>query len=416
MIDTLQSVLGIFALSGLAWLLSENRAAVRLRILAAGIGLQLLLGVLILKLPATRAFFLSLNTLVLGLQQASEAGTAFVFGYLGGGPLPFTLTEPANGFVLAFRALPLLLVVSALSSLLFYWRLLPLVIRGISWVLERTLGIGGALGLSTAANVFVGMTEAPLLIRPYLRLLSRSELFALMTAGMATIAGTMMVLYAQILGPVIPDAMGHILIASLLSAPAALTIALVMVPETAGRIPTGGRDIISEATSSMDAVTQGTLDGLKLYLNILAMLVVLIALVHLANQLLGMLPDLNGAPLSLQRLLGWLMAPLVWLTGIPWSEAQLAGSLMGVKTILNEFIAYIDLSRLEPGLLSERSRLILVYSLCGFANLGSLGIMIGGLGVMAPERRNEIVELGLRSILSGTLATLMTGAVYGVLS
>ncbi len=413
--QTLQPLVGIVLFAGFAWLASENRSRVRPRLLLTGIAIQLIIGLLLLRMPGTQALFVALNKAVLLLQEASEAGTSFVFGYLGGAEPPFQQIAPTNGFILAFRALPLLLVVSALSSLLFYWRVLPLVVRGFSLVLERTLGIGGALGLATAANVFVGMTEAPLLVRPYLREMSRSELFALMTCGMATIAGTVMVLYAGILAPVIPDALGHILVASLISAPAALTIALTLVPETNEQAHPGKIELRQTANSAMDAITKGTLDGLQLMLNIIALLVVLIALVHLANQLLSVLPDVAGEALSLQRLLGWLMAPLVWAIGIPWSEAPTAGSLMGIKTILNEFLAYLELAALDSASLSERSRMIMTYALCGFANFGSLGIMIGGLGVLVPERRREIVGLGMKSILAGTLATLMTGAVVALL-
>lgn len=410
----LHSLFGLLALALIAWLLGEDRRRDAWRPAAAGIALQLLLGLVLLKLEAAQTLFALLNGAVLAVEEATRAGTTLVFGYLGGGPAPFAEATPANGYILAFRGLPILLVVSALSSLLFYWRILPRVVKGMAWVLERTLGVGGALGVGVASNVFLGMTESPLLIRPYLPLLTRSELFALMTAGMATIAGTMMVLYAAILGPVLPDALGHILIASLISAPAAVTVARLMVPEHG---PSRADAWVPErgAASAMDAIAQGTLNGLTLLLNIVAMLVVLVALVHLANQLLGLLPAVAGAPLSLQRLLGWGFAPLAWLTGIPWAEAQTAGALLGVKTVLNEFVAYLQLAALPPEALSERSRLIMTYALCGFANLGSLGILIGGLGTLAPERRLEVVALGPKCIVAGTLATLMTGAVLGVL-
>jgi len=408
-----QSLLGLAAFPALAWLFSDNRRAVRPRVVLAGLALQLLLAALLLKLDYLQVLFLALNRAVLALAEATTAGTSFVFGYLGGGDLPFAEQAGGSSFVLAFQALPLLLVVSALSALLFYWRILPWVVKGFAWLLQRTLGVGGALGLGAAANVFVGMTEAPLLIRPYLRDLTRSELFALMTCGMATIAGTVMVLYATLLSSVLPQVLGHLLIASVLSAPAALTLAQVMVPETS--VSTAGSMLPSQqASSSMDALTRGTLDGIQLLLNIVAMLVVLVALVHLTNAALGLLPEVAGEGLSLQRLLGWVMAPLVWLMGIPWSEAQTAGGLMGVKTVLNEFLAYLELAGLEPEALSPRSRLILIYAMCGFANLGSLGIMIGGLGSLVPERRGEIVALGMRSILAGTLATCLTGALVGI--
>jgi len=355
-----------------------------------------------------------LNRLAQALEAATTAGTSVVFGFLGGGTLPYAETAAGSSFVLAFRALPVVLVVSALSSLLFYWRILPLVVRGCSLLLEKSMRVGGALGIAAAANIFVGMVEAPLLVRPYLNRMSRGELFALMVCGMSTIAGTVLVLYASILRPVLPDALGQILTASIISAPAAIVIAGIMVPHQ-GELTTGRFNAPSLATGAMDAVTRGTIDGIKLLLNIVAMLIVLIALVSLCNQLLGLLPDFAGAPITLQRLLGMIVAPVVWLLGIPWSEALTAGSLLGTKTVLNEFVAYLDLAALPAGALGERSRLIMVYALCGFANFGSLGIMIGGLGAMAPERRDEIVSLGMKSILAGVMATCMTGAVVGII-
>ncbi len=409
-----QGVAGLIVLLLIAWGLSEDRKAIGWRPILIGLAAQLLLAILLVKLPASRLFFLWLNNLVLALEQATMSGTSLVFGYLGGSSLPFEEPFPGSAYILAFRALPLVLVVSALSALLFYWRVLPLIVKGGSWMLEKTLGVGGALGVSAAANVFVGMVEAPLLIRPYLMQLSRGELFAVMTCGMSTIAGTVLVLYASILQPVLPDALGHILTASLISAPAALAIALMMVPHS-GEMTTGRIEPALNARSSMDAIVQGTLEGLKLLLNIIAMLIVFIALVGLVNIGLGFLPLIADAPITLQRALGWLFAPLAWLIGIPWQEAATAGSLLGTKTILNELVAYLNMTSLEEGLLSSRSQLIMTYALCGFANLGSLGIMLGGMGAMAPERRDEIVSLGFKSILSGTMATCMTGAIVGLL-
>jgi CNT family concentrative nucleoside transporter len=290
------------------------------------------------------------------------------------------------------------LVISALSALLFYWRVVPAVVRVLSWILRKTMGVGGVVGLSTAANVFVGMVEAPLFVRPYLARVSRGELFAIMAAGMASIAGTVLFLYASILGRTQPDAVAHLLIASILSAPAALAVSFVMVPPAAA--PTGGElELRSEASGAMDAITRGTLEGAQLLLNIVAMLVVFVALVALVNLVI--------APYSLQGLLGVVLAPLAWLCGLPWTEAQAGGALLGTKTVLNELIAYIDLA--ASGL-SARSRVLMTYALCGFANFGSLGIMIGGLGTMCPERRAEIVGLGMKSIAAGTLATCFTAA------
>ena len=411
--QALQSLLGFFALHGVAWALGENRRAVAWRPVIGGMGLTLGLGVVLLKVAAIRQVFFGLNHALDALERATREGTAFVFGYLGGAPLPFAGTHAGSTFILAFRALPLVVVVSALSALLFHWRVLPWVVRGFSLLLQKTMGVGGAIGLSSAANVFVGMVEAPLVVKPYIADMSRGELFVLMSCGMATIAGTVMALYASILSPVVPDALGHILIASIISTPAAIAVSALMVP--VDRQTGGALDLEDTASSSMDAVTRGTVDGMTLLINIVAMLLVLVALVALANQIVGLLPDVGGAPLTLQRLLGWLMAPLVWIMGVPWSEATTAGALMGTKTVLNELIAYIDLAKLPEGALDPRSRLIMTYALCGFANFGSLGIMIGGLATMVPGRRAEIVQLGGRTIVSGTLATCIAGAVVGVL-
>ena len=397
----------------LAWIISENRKQVSWKGALAGILVQLVFAGILLKVPISQNIFLVLNKLVISLEEATKAGTSFVFGYLGGGSLPFEEKYPGSSFVLALQALPLVLVVSALSSLLFYWRILPYIVKAFSFVLEKTMNLGGALGLGVAANVFVGMIESPLLIKPYLKVMTRSELFSIMTCGLATIAGTVMILYASILKVVITDSIGHILIASIISAPAAITVSRLMIPET-GKGTAGKLMPLQTATSSMDAITNGTSDGLKLLLNIVAMLIVLVALVCLVNQALSIIPHIGGKPVTLQRLLGYVMSPIVWLIGIPWAEAQTAGGLMGTKTILNEFIAYLELANLPDGALSLRSRLIMTYALCGFANLGSLGIMIGGLGSMVPERKNEIVALGMKSIVAGTLATCMTGAIVGI--
>ena len=412
----LQSLAGFFAFFAIAWLLSERRREVPWRTTIGGMALTLALGVLFLKVPVFADAFLWLNRAVSALERATQAGTSFVFGYLGGGPLPFEETQPGASFILATRALPLVLVVSALTALLYHWRVLPVIVKAFAVVLEKTMGIGGAVGLSAAANVFVGMVEAPLFVKPYIARMSRAELFNLMTVGMATIAGTVMVLYATVIGKAVPDALANILVASIIATPASIAIAALMVPPRAGEIaveadrlpPTGAR-------GAMDAITRGTMEGVTLLINIVAMLLVLVALVALANAALSLLPEFAGAPITLQRALGWIMAPIMWLAGIPWAEAPTAGSLMGTKTILNEFIAYLELGALPPEALSPRSRLIMTYALCGFANFGSLGIMLGGLTTMAPERRDDIVALGGKTIVSGTLATLVAGAVVGIL-
>jgi CNT family concentrative nucleoside transporter len=415
--QNLQSALGIFAIPAIAWIVSEDRRGVAWKQAAVGLIVTFATAVILLKVPGVSHAFGAINDAVGAIAAASKAGTSFVFGYLGGGQLPFDLKVPGADFVLALQALPVVLIMSVLTTLLFYWRILPPIVRGFSWLLERTLKVGGAVGLSTAANIFLGMVEAPLFIRPYLASLTRSELFIVMTGGMAGIAGTVLVLYATLLGPVIPDAAAHLVIASVIGAPAAILISLIMVPERSEQ-HTGGRlaEVGPIASSTMDAIVKGTAAGLELLLNICAMLIVLVALVHLANAIIGVLPPLGGAPITLQRLLGYLMAPVCWLIGIPWKEAVTAGALMGMKTILNEFIAYVELSSLPADALDPRSRLILLYAMCGFANFGSLGIMIAGLSTMCPEKRDEVVSLGLKSIVSGTLTTCLLGAIVGALS
>ena len=410
--EAAHSLAGIALLAALAWIVSEDRRGVRWRIVACGIALQVLLAAVLLRVPGVRGAVFSLNEALAVLERATQAGTSFVFGYLAGGPPPFAETNPGASFVLAFRALPLIIVVSALSALLFYWRVLPVVVKAFSWVLEKSMGLGGAVGVSAAANVFVGMVEAPLVVKPYLLRLSRAELFMVMVCGMATIAGSVMALYGAILGPVVPDAIGHILIASIVATPAAITVSALMVPGAMSLAESV--DIARQDASAMDAVTRGTLEGVELVIQVVAMLIVLAALVYLANAILGALPAAGGEPLTLQRIFGWLFAPLAWTAGVPWGEAQAGGALLGTKTVLNEFIAYLDLAKLPADALSPRSRLLMTYALCGFANFGSLGILIGGMGAMVPERRAEIVDLGMKSIAAGTLATCMTAAVAGL--
>ncbi len=409
----LQSLFGLFALVALAWVFSENRRSFPVRVAVAGIGLQLVLALAFLGTPWARAGLGSLNGVVEALQQASLAGTSFVFGYTGGAPAPFTVTNP-NGLVsLAFQILPLVLLMAALSAMLWHWRILPAIVRGFSFLLERTLGVGGAVGVGCAANVFLGMIEAPLLIRPYLEKLTRSELFVVLTCGLATVAGTVLVLFAVILSPVVPDALGHILVASLLSLPASVVIAKVMIPDRAATPAHAA--IGTQYRSTMDAVARGTQDGIRIYAGIVAMLIVMVALVALANSALSLAPPVDGAALTFERILGWLFAPFMWLIGVPWEEAADAGALMGVKTVLNEFVAYLNLSALPEGTLSPRTEMIMLYAMCGFANLGSAGMMIAGVSAMVPSRRDEIVQLSMRAIASGTLATMMTGAIVGAL-
>jgi CNT family concentrative nucleoside transporter len=410
-----RSAVGLVALAGVAWAVSENRQAVSWRFTAAGLALQLAIALLLIKLPGVQYVLIALNHVVGVLQKASLAGTSFVFGYIGGGAAPFDVTHPGATFILAFQALPLVLLISAISALLFHWGILQRIVEGMAFVLRRTLQVGGPLGVVVSSNIFLGMSESPLLIRPYIASLTRSELFVMMTCGMAMIAGTVMVVYAVFLQGIVANPIGQLLTASLISAPASITIARLMVPET-GQSTAGQTDLAHEYRSSMDAIAKGTMDGLHLILAIVPMLIVLVALVALVNQGLALLPGWEGTPVTLQRLLGLLMAPVAWLMGVPWQEAGTAGGLLGTKVVLNEFIAYLDFTQLPADALDTHSKLIMTFALCSFANFGSLGIMIGCLGTLAPGRRDEVVALGMRAIFSGTIASCMTGATAGLLA
>ena len=412
----MRGLVGIAALLALAWILSEGRRRIAWRVVIGGVGLQAALALLLIRLPGAATLFLWIDHGVEALQAAADAGTRFVFGYLGGGPAPYDETHPENSFVLAFRAFPLVLVISALASLLFHWGVLQRVVAAFAWCLRRSMGVGGALGLGAAVHVFVGMTESPLLIRPYLATMSRGELFALMSCGMAGIAGTMMVLYATILGPVIPDALANILIAGVISTPAALAIGGLMIPFRPDPASEQRLILPDPPVSTMDALVKGTFDGVALLVGIVVMLLVMVSLVALANMALSALPAWGDAPVTLARLFALVFRPLVWLIGVDWAETAQAASLMGTKTVLNEFTAYLDLAHLPPDALSPRARLIMTYALCGFANFGSVGILAGGVGAMVPERRAEVVELALRSLVSGTLATLSSGAMAGLIA
>lgn len=424
MTGVLQSVLGLLVLPLLAWTLAPagQRLAGReaIRIAALGIGLQFAIAGVFLLLPVLRLVFDLLAAGVAALQAATLEGMRFAFGYLAGAPAPYAVASPENGFILAMQALPLILIMSVLSKLLYHWGILQRVVGFFAWCLRRSMGVGGPLGTSVAANIFVGMVEAPLLVRPYLRDMSRSDLFAMMTAGMASVAGTVMALYASIIEPRMPGAAGHIMVASIMSAPAAILVSRLMLPagRTAGEEPVLENPPQGAGThGAMDAIAQGTAEGLKLVAYVTAMLVVMIALVALANMALGAASmPLLGTRLTVEGLLGIAASPLAWLVGVPAGEMLRGGELIGIKTALNEFIAYVRLGQTDANALSERSRLILTYALCGFANFGSLGIMTGGLVAMCPERSGDFVSLGFRTIVSGTLATLMTGAVVGALT
>lgn len=412
--DNARALAGLALIITTAWALGGFKRP-SLRLILGALGLQFALVLALFAVAPVRDSLFGLSAAVNALMDATQAGTSFVFGYIGGGEAPFSVTEPNNVISLAFQILPLVIVISGLSAVLWRWRVLAWLTGAFAFVFRRVFGLSGAASFAVSANIFLGMVEAPILIRPYLAKLSRSELFIVMTAGMATVAGTVLVIYAVMLEPLIPEAAGHVIAASIISCPAAVLLARLMVPPG----PEDARldvatPVSSEYASTMDALTTGVSEGLKLYLNIIAMLIAFVALAALVNAGLSLLPDVDGAPLTLQRVLGWAFAPLMWMMGVPWAEAGAAGALFGVKTALNELFALMELNQTAEAL-SERTRLILAYALCGFANFGSLGIMIAGLTTLAPERRGDILALSWPSLLSGLLSTVMTGCVVAAL-
>ncbi|MDX1734981.1 MAG: nucleoside transporter C-terminal domain-containing protein [Halioglobus sp.] len=406
-----QALLGLPGILFLAWLCSADRRRLPLRLVVSGLLAQFVLAALFLKVPALQALLLLLNRAILLIEAATLQGTAMVFGFLGGGAAPFEVTAPEHSFVLAFRALPLVVVFAALSALLWHWRIIPAVISLLARLLDRAMGLSGAVSMGAASSIFVGMVEAPLLIKPHLRTMPAADLFIVMSCGMATVAGTVLGLYAGILGDAIPGALSHLIVASLISAPAAIMLAAIMVPgdtDAARGLPA----IDNPYAGSMDALVKGTAEGLRLLANIIGMLIVFVALVYLADALLGLVPT-GGEPLTLVAVFGTLLTPLAWLIGIPWDECALAAEFLATKVFINELVAFLQLAELPADALSERTRLVLTYALCGFANFGSLGIMIGGMTALCPERSADILRLAPRSIWSGLLATCMTGCVVG---
>ncbi|MEW5964293.1 MAG: nucleoside transporter C-terminal domain-containing protein [Pseudomonadota bacterium] len=418
MAPALQGLIGVALIPLVAFLLSECRHALgwrrAARIAAITIAIQAGLALLLLKVPHARRVLEAIGGLVDALQKATDAGTTLVFGYLAGGPAPFAVTAPANSFVLGIRALPIILVLSALAKLFYHWGVLQRVVKAFAFLLARSVGTSGPLGTVSAANVFLGPVEAPLLVRPYLAGLGRGALLAAMAVSMATIAGTVMALYATVLAPHVPGAAGHLLAASIMNVPAALMLSRLAAP-TGFDIGAATAEIALDDAprSSMDAITQGTIEGVRLVVMVGAMLIVIVALVALANEVLALMAP-AGVTLTLQGLLGVLCAPLAWLIGLPWQDALVGGRLLGEKLVLNELVAYLDLASVPAEGLQPRSRLVLTYALCGFANLGSLGIMVGGLTTMLPSRREEIVALAPKAVAIGFLASLLSAAVIGV--
>ncbi|MBP7704518.1 MAG: NupC/NupG family nucleoside CNT transporter [Caulobacter sp.] len=415
-LENAQSLVGIALTLLVCWGLSEDRKRFPWRLAIGALVIQVALVVGLFLFKPGQAVVTWLSSGVDGLAAATAQGTQFVFGYLGGGEQPYLQSAPRAPFVFAFQVLPLILVISALSALLWHWQILKWIIRGFGFLFEKTMGMGGASATATAANIFVGMVETPIIIRAYLDKLTRSELFLMMVVGLATVAGSTMVAYATVLKDVLPHAAAHVIVASVVSAPAGVLLARLMIPEKKGE---GGVNVdytsLLKYESSIDAISKGTADGLMVVLNISAILIVFVALVAVGNGILGILPDVGGAPLTIERILGVVFAPLAWCMGVDWAESGKAGYLLGVKLMLTEFIAFIQLGAIPAGEMSERTRMIMTYALCGFANVGSVGITVSGMGILMPERRAEIIGMVWKALLAGFLATCMTAAVVGAM-
>lgn len=418
--DQLRGIIGIAVLIGVAWAISENRKAhPGWRWIAGALALQGVLAVLIVRVPIVWQAVGLVNNAVSAVEAATLKGSSYMFGYLGGAELPFALKDGAQPpLVIAFQILPLVIVFSALAALLWHWGVLRWIVNGLSFLLRRSLGVSGVVGLSGGASVFLGVVEAPLVTRAYFARISRTELFQIMTLTMATISGAILILYATTLRDTVPDAVGHMISASLISLPAALLIARLMVPGTPDDVATEveKEDPGLRYESSIDAIVKGTMDGMQLFLAVIAVIITVFALVALVDMALALLPLVDGDPLSLKRLLGWGLAPFMWLLGVPWAEAQAAGGLMGTKAVLNEYVAYLELAALPDGTLGPRSLLIVTYALCGVANLASVGLLVSTIGTLCPERRAEAAGLGMKSWISGNLASAMTGAWIGLVT
>ena len=418
--DQFRGLLGIALMVLLAWAISEDRSArPTWRWIAGALALQAGLALLIVRVPFVWDAVTLANEAVAAIERATLDGSSYMFGYLGGAPLPFDLAQGAEApVIIAFQILPLVIVFSALAALLWHWGVLRWLVDGLSFLLRRTLRVSGVVGLSGGANMFLGVVESPLVVRAYFAQMSRADLFQVMVLAMATISGAILILYATTLSRTVPDAVGHMISASLISLPAALLIAKLMVPGEAsaeGEEPDAGSQGL-KFESSIDAIIKGTMDGMQLFLAVIAVIIVVFALVSLADQLLALLPMVDGELLSLKRAFGWLFSPLMWLIGVPWAEAQGAGSLMGTKAILNEYVAYLELAALPPSTFAPRSLLIVTYALCGVANLASIGLLVSTIGTLCPERRAEVAGLGVRSWIAGNMATAMTGAWIGLIT
>ncbi|MCE2729328.1 MAG: nucleoside:proton symporter [Sphingomonadaceae bacterium] len=417
MLAQLQGLIGIAVILLIAWGFSEQRKAFPgWRWVGGALLLQILIALVIVRVPFVWDVIMLANYAVMAIEKATLVGSSYMFGYTGGGDLPFVLKEGASPpLIIAFQILPLVIVFSALSALLWHWKILSIIVRGLSWAMQKTMGVSGVVGLSAGANIFLGVVEAPLVVRAYFEKMSRSELFMIMVLAMSTISGAILILYAQTLSKTVPDAVGHMISASLIVLPASILIARLMVPGE-GDTQMDHDDTSLKYESSIDAVITGTMDGVQLFVAVIGIIIVVFALVALVDQMLTVLPLVDGTALTLRRMFGWLFAPLMWAIGVPWEEAGTAGGLMGTKAILNEYVAYLDLAALADGTLGPRSKLIVTYALCGFANLASIGLLVSTIGTLCPARRTEAASLGMKSWVAGNLASAMTGAMIGLVT
>jgi CNT family concentrative nucleoside transporter len=412
--DNARAFLGIAMIFAIAWGLSENKKAFPWKLVLGAVAIQFGFALILFGIPIIREALFAANIVVDSLIAATAYGTNFVFGPVFGTQAGWEELTGQPGPIFAVHLLPLIIVVAALSAILWHWHILRWVTKGFASIFRRFMGLGGATSLAVSANVFMGMTEAPVLIKPYIKGMTRSEIFILMTAGFATVAGSVLVLYGVFLQDVLPNALGQLLAASLIAAPAAVALALVMIPETVDE-KQRAHEPDFEYESTMDAFATGASDGLKILANIVTMLIAAFALLYLVNAGLGALPEVGGAKLSIERILGWVFAPIMYMVGVPLNEAAQSGSLIGIKTVLTEFVAFLQLSGEAGEGLSERSAMITAHAICGFANFGSIGILIGGLSIIEPSRRSTFLELAWKTLVAGTLATCLSGAVVGAL-
>jgi CNT family concentrative nucleoside transporter len=412
-----QGLIGLALILLLAFGLSEDRRArPGWRWVLGAVGVQIALALVITRAPFVWDFISLANHAVAAVEKATLVGSSYMFGYTGGAPLPFALKEGVGPpLIIAFQILPLVIVFSALAALFWHWGILAQIVRGLSWALQRTLGVSGVVGLSGGANIFLGVVESPLVVRAYFEKMTRSELFAVMVLAMSTISGAVLVLYAQTLSTAVPNAVAHMISASLISLPAAALIARLMVPgDGATAASVSGADL--KYLNSIDAIIRGTMDGVQLFLAVIGVIIVMFALVALADQMLAALPAVDGDAVTLKRVFGWLFSPAMWALGVPWSESGEAGALMGTKAILNEYVAYLEMAALPAGTFSPRSQLIVTYALCGFANLASVGLLVSTISTLAPSRRGDVAALGMKSWVAGNCASAMTGAVIGLVT